>query len=60
MIVSVRHPEPGVFLMTVRGLKGDINSDTEYETMDAVWTAAREVSEKHADFLTARAEGWNV
>ena len=60
MIVSVRHPQPGVFTMTVRGFKGDINIDETFDTMDKVWTAARKVSEKHTDFLTLGAKGWSV
>ena len=51
MIVSVRQPKPGVFILTVTGSHHRHDFDLEFNSMDRVWCAAREVSETEIDFL---------
>lgn len=49
MLVSVRHPKPDVFVLSVTGAMHCPDSVVKYDTMDGVWSAAREISETEAD-----------
>ena len=61
MIVTVTQSDQfKMYHMRVMGAHHRHDFDEDYKTMDAVWKAAREVSEKEADFLTARSEGRNA
>ena len=48
MIVSVRHPKPGVFVLSVTGADHPW-IEVEFGTMDEVWQAARRIGEVEAD-----------
>ena len=54
MIIHVRHPMPGVFILTVTGAQHRHDFDLKFDSMDRVWVAARQVSEKEVDFLEKR------
>ena len=50
--------QTGVYHMRVIGAHHCHDFDIEYDSMDAVWAAARKVSEKEANFLTRKGKGW--
>ena len=59
MIVTVSVlPGAKVFTMSVIGAHHRHDFDQEYNTMDAVWTAARKVGEAEQDWTVNNSKGW--